>query len=290
MFNSSVLDVAVGLIFTFLALSLAVSAIVEAAASLRNWRSRTLLQGVKDLLNDQEFTDLAREIYSHALVNPRDDGTATTEQELKRKPAYIDPEQFADALIDVTKIASAAPGAINFEIARIKNEQVRSLLQGIVVRTSGDLDKIRHQLARWFDNGMDRLSGVYKRKTQAWSFMLALTIAALLNVSAIDIGMALWQRPMVLKTIMPIAGQTVSQALATVQDLGTMGVPIGWSRANVEQFWSTRGVWTFLGWMLTAFATLFGAPFWFDALQQFVRLKGAGPSPDEKRSGSGAAA
>jgi hypothetical protein len=44
------------------------------------------------------------------------------------------------------------------------------------------------------------------------------------------------------------------------------------------------------GWFLTAVATLFGAPFWFDMLQQFVRLKGSGPSPAEKQSGAGAAA
>jgi hypothetical protein len=69
-----------------------------------------------------------------------------------------------------------------------------------------------------------------------------------------------------------------------------MGVPIGWSAANAEQFLSTPGIWTFAGWLITAFATLFGARFSFDALQQFVRLKGAGPSPEEKRYGSGAAA
>ncbi len=290
MFNSSVLDVAVGLIFTFLALTLAVSTMVEALASVLKWRSKTLLQGVKDLLNDQQFTGLARDIYNHALVNPRDDGKAMTEQQLKCKPAYIHPQQFADAMIDITRIADAAPEAVSAEVAKIKDPQLRSLMQGIVVRTSGDIDKIRIELARWFDNGMDRLSGDYKRKTQAWSFALALILAAALNVSAIDIGLALWQRPLLIKTIMPVASQTPSEAIAAVQKLGTLGVPTGWSAANASLFWSTRGIWTFLGWLVTAFATLFGAPFWFDALQQFVRLKGAGPSPDEKRSGSGAAA
>jgi hypothetical protein len=290
MFNSTVLDVAVGLIFTFLALSLAVSTIVEAVASALKWRSRTLLQGVKDLLNDQAFTGLAREVYNHALVNPRDDGNATTEEDLKRKPAYINPRQFADALIDITNIAGAAPGTINSRIANIGNQQLRLLMQGMVVRTSGNLDKIRNELARWFDNGMDRLSGVYKRKTQAWSFVLALIMAAALNVSAIDIGLALWQRPVALKAMMTTAYRTPPQALAALQDLGTMGVPIGWSSANAKQFWGMRGISTFIGWVISAFATLFGAPFWFDALQQFVRLKGAGPSPDEKRFGSGAAA
>jgi hypothetical protein len=46
MFNSTVLDVAIGLIFTFLAVSLAVSAVVEAIASAMKWRSSTLLPTV----------------------------------------------------------------------------------------------------------------------------------------------------------------------------------------------------------------------------------------------------
>jgi len=40
----------------------------------------------------------------------------------------------------------------------------------------------------------------------------------------------------------------------------------------------------------TALSTLFGAPFWFDLLQNFIRLKGTGPSPVEKVDGKGAAA
>ncbi len=45
-----------------------------------------------------------------------------------------------------------------------------------------------------------------------------------------------------------------------------------------------------LGWVITALATLFGAPFWFDTLQGITRLKGAGPSPAEQASGRSAAA
>jgi hypothetical protein len=50
------------------------------------------------------------------------------------------------------------------------------------------------------------------------------------------------------------------------------------------------GLGLLVGWLLTAVATLFGAPFWYDLLQQFVRLKGSGPSPAEKQSGAGAPA
>jgi hypothetical protein len=85
------------------------------------------------------------------------------------------------------------------------------------------LGKFRNELARWFDNAMDRLSGVYKRKTQAWSFALALIMAAVLNVSAIDVGLALWQRPIALKAMMPMVYRTAPQAVAALQDLGTDG-------------------------------------------------------------------
>jgi hypothetical protein len=291
MLNSMMLDVAVGLVFTFLAISLAVSAIVEAVASIMKWRSGTLLQGVKDLLNDQQFNRLARDLYRHALVNPRDDGTFQTEEALQHPPAYIHPEQFADAFIEIIRIAKPSPAQIKSAISNIRDYQLRSLVQGMFDRTAGDLRKMRQELARWFDNAMDRMSGAYKRRTQVWSFGVALIMAAGLNISAIDIGRTLWQEPIVAKAIQPSSNMTPFVALEYLQKLGNTGVPIGWTHANARVvFGSPRGIWTGLGWLITAFATLFGAPFWFDALQQIVRLKGTGPSPAEKISGSGAAA
>jgi hypothetical protein len=49
-------------------------------------------------------------------------------------------------------------------------------------------------------------------------------------------------------------------------------------------------VWAIVGWVITAFSTLFGAPFWFDLLQTVVRLKGSGPSPEEKVDGTAGSA
>src|ERR1051326_8102050 len=102
MFSSTILDVAVGLIFAFFTVSLAASAILEAIAGIITWRSRTLLKGVKDLLNDQAFTGLAAQLYQHALINPRNSGQGTNERALRKNaPAYIEPKQFAEAMVDV---------------------------------------------------------------------------------------------------------------------------------------------------------------------------------------------
>lgn len=295
MFNSAVLDVAVGLIFTFLAVSLAVSAVVEVLASLLAWRSRTLLQGLKNLLNDPNFNGLARGIYNHALVNPQDSGTAKTVRELKYLPSYMESKQFADALVDITQIARVAPDQIKSAIdANVKSEQLNAFLKGVVDRTGGDIGMMRNEIAGWFDNSMDRISGIYKRWTQLLSFGIAMLIAIGFNISCIDLGRALWQQPMLFKTIAPTAGASSDQALAQLKDLihnaQALDVPVGWTQSRFNGLWSAGGIETALGWLITAVATLFGAPFWFDALQQIVRIKGSGPSPAEKRADTGAAA
>jgi hypothetical protein len=69
-FGSAIVDVVLAVIFTFLAISLAASALTEAISSFLKLRQSTLRAGVQALLNDEDFTGLAKELYSHALVNP----------------------------------------------------------------------------------------------------------------------------------------------------------------------------------------------------------------------------
>jgi hypothetical protein len=307
MLNSSVLDVAIGLIFTFLAFSLAVSSIIEAIASFLKWRSTTLLQGMKDLLNDQEFCGLALNLYNHALINPRDPGTAggadarkqsaaTNEQGFKHLPAYINADQFADAMIDIIGLAGDPDGMKQAINRSLTDRQLRFLLNGMIDRTQGVLHKVHDELAGWFDNAMDRVGGAYKRKTQLWGFLIALIMAALLNVSALNIGRALWRRPMVARTIAPQNDLAHADAIRQLNALEALDVPIGWNIRDLKNFSNGSlpgvafGLDLIVGWLITAVATLFGAPFWFDALQQIIRLKGCGPSPAERKSNTGAAA
>jgi hypothetical protein len=84
---------------------------------------------------------------------------------------------------------------------------------------------------------------------------------------------------MLLKSIAPQGTPNAQQLLGQLQD----SVPLGWSNgtlANLYKDWN----WLYVipGWLISAIATLFGAPFWFDTLQKFVRLRGTGP--DEKGS------
>ena len=334
MFGSTILDVAIGLSFTFLTVALLASALTEAIASILRWRACTLMQGVMDLLNDAEFNGLARNLYNSALVGPRLGGDPQRDGVLKRfrnRPSYIDPGDFAAALASIAQIPGPdmAPERIKARLA-VADPQIRRLLEGIVDRTGGDLAAIRAEIARWFDAAMDRVSGAYKRWSQLVSFLLALLIAAALNVSAVHIATVLWQQPLIADAIKPT--QDPRAALAAFEKLP---LPIGWSRylapvrlapaggnppsaePHCTEWWqlfctesepqkkpmpvSYRGWqlrdldgwgWSEMvgGWLITAFAALFGAPFWFDLLQLIIRLKGTGPSPAEKARQTAAAA
>jgi hypothetical protein len=44
------------------------------------------------------------------------------------------------------------------------------------------------------------------------------------------------------------------------------------------------------GWLISATATIYGAPFWFDMLQKITRLAGTGPAPPTSQAGGPRAA
>ena len=364
MFNSNVLEVGIGLIFTFLAVSLITGAIIEVITSIVGWRANTLKNGIKALLNDPGFIGLARDLYAHASVNPRGPGTTAAETHAasgtgllgfwtNKKPSYIDREQFANALMDITGMSStiannpppppvvvppnlvtslkaavdekipAAPVSLSPPAEPTPranaavNPQISELLQGIIDRTLGDPAKIRAELESWFDNAMDRLSGVYKRWMQFLSFVVALVLAVALNVDAITVAKALWQQPTLTANLKPPANVIVDQSAAAREALKTLDsyLPVGWPNGffvttavtenpmkgddgkpktdNGGNLLYKFGKWEWAlaisGWLITSFATLFGAPFWFDALQRVVRLKGSGPSPEEKKTKTAAA-
>jgi hypothetical protein len=315
MFNSAVLDLATGLVFCFLTVSLATGTIVEAIASFLALRAKTLRTGIGQLLNDANFTGLAKQLYDHAAVNPRGSGSGTTSSTFqKTDPAYIDRQLFGQAMLDILKISPtiAANPAAPPTVAALKvavgavlqsDPQIKNLLDGIIERSVGDPNKIKAELVAWFDNAMDRVSGYYKRWTQVISFVVALALAALLNVDAVHVATVLWEQPKLVEQLKiptdtgtAAAGGTGAPATdvkALLQEMDTT-LPIGWQNGRWAGTFQSSNPSVFfialIGWLITAVSTLFGAPFWFDMLQNFIRLKGTGPSPVEKVDGKGASA
>lgn len=316
MFNSTIVDVVAGLLFAFLAVSLAASSINEAIASLLNSRGTALLTGIRKLLNDSGEAGLVLHIYNHALTHPQGNGAASTVATVPGPlPAYMEPANFAAALVDgvltlhgpapapdvvVTGIvtdtvaavvvtaggdaAAPPPPPIKDAIANIPDPQLKRTLEQLYARADGEITRFEAAVADWFDGAMDRVSGVYKRYTQLWAFLIALAIVVLLNIDAIHIAKVLWQQPSLAKGITVAPSGNATDALTQLSQLGQ---PLGWTGWPIGQYfteslpllgWANAIV----GWLITALATLFGAPFWFDLLQRVTRLRGAGPAPGGK--------
>jgi hypothetical protein len=267
MLNSTVLEVAIGLVFCYASVALIVSTINEGIASILKSRASTLLGNVKQLLNDEKFTGLAKELYNHVLVNPRGSGNAAAEKDLKAKPSYIDSAGFADAMIDVLKIVPAQAGALPATLSAIQDPQIRTYLTSVYAKSAGDMDALRKQLANWFDRSMETMGGAYKRKTQLMCFVIGLALAAALNIDSVHMFRVLWDHPSLVEQLKAQSTQTAQQALNDLKSL-----PIGWDRPFEAGM--------IAGWLITATSSIFGAPFWFDLLQRLTQLRGTGRKPE----------
>ena len=64
MFGSMILETAIGLIFTYLLLSLVCTSLNELLAGWRRWRAHTLKTGIDNLIGSK----LSNHLYKHPLV------------------------------------------------------------------------------------------------------------------------------------------------------------------------------------------------------------------------------
>ena len=163
MFGSTVVEVAIGLIFVYILLSLLCSAINELLAQIFHLRSKTLEKGIERLLTDQSIRDA---FYSHPLVQSlgsKKPGAG------KGKPSYIPSRVFATALLDTLAPDDAKPAGGGFSEMRkviedIEIPDLKKALRALFDAAEGKLDGARKNVENWFDDTMERVSGWYKRK------------------------------------------------------------------------------------------------------------------------------
>src|SRR5215217_1777569 len=138
MFGSVILDVAIGLIFVYLILSLIASAIQELIQSVLKTRSAQLEKGIRELLHDPGGIGLAKSLYQHPLIAGLYKGVydPTSNQFLRRYhlPSYIPARSFAVALLDLVargrdlgddSAAAAAAPPISLETVRLSLHRIQ---------------------------------------------------------------------------------------------------------------------------------------------------------------------
>jgi len=287
---SAILDVAIGMILLYLILSIVVSALNEFLSNVLQWRARNLESFIGSLLFSSPIS--TKEFFEQTVIAPQ--------LEDKRRPAYIKAEDFAQAILDLTRAKSPMPTvmlpgeapAINWQelqaaVAKMPdNSPLKKVLAAALVQAEGDVEKVRANLESWYDNSMERVSGWYKSKIQYVLIILGLVIAGIFNVDTINYANRLLENPALRSAIAAQAANVKEMNDVTVANLRAqlemLNLPVGWDDARPltpDNFgWWLKKV---LGIVMTGLAVSQGAPFWFDLLNKITNLRSTGRPPDK---------
>lgn len=269
MLDSPIVDVAMGLVFFYVTLSLVCSSIQEIIASLLGLRSRNLRKGIENLIGNE----YAEALYDHPLIKGM--------RKPKKLPSYIKPDIFSTALIDMISRDKTDENAIDTAaedvralIAKIDaNNPTRELLISLLDKANPTVEGLRQRLADWFDAGMDRVAGWYKRQVKYCLIVVAAVVTFAVNADSIRLVEQLWQDDALRAAIVSAAEQAATNGdLAAVDERTALReYPIGYAD-------SFPGITlqTIVGWLVTMAAISLGAPFWFDLLSKISHLRASG--------------
>ena len=309
LFNSTILDVIIGLIFVYLLLSILCTAANEWVAALTKRRAITLKRGIGQLLAGQPLTEkpaadradgntLIGAFYQHPLIRTMFNG--------EHPPTYLSPRNFSTAITDIISNAPDGPLAFDDLLAKVNAlppGDVKTSLLALLRHADNDVNNARFAIEGWFNDAMDRVSGWYKRRTQLWTILIALALTLVANADTIQITRKLWTDPVLRTAVVEEAKVRAQKPRPTVsveyeneddptnptvtrnegnelsgKERELLGQLIGW-----HSDWKKNLSWlTPLGWLLTVLAISMGAPFWFDMLNKIMNIRFAGKSPDEK--------
>ena len=245
-----------------------------------------LQEGIQTLIGK----DHASRLYGHPLVS--------TLAKEKKLPSYIGSGTFASVLVDLLGHDENGKPVVagNGQGIRAGRQVSDDAVLGPALRALSNagaetVADLRHEIAAWFDEGMNRVSGWYQRQAQLIIFVIGAVVSR--------VG----QREHRPCRPGPVAGRRAAvfavaqQAVAASSDAETAdslrvpddileSFPLGWEGEDPfgrDDGLADWGCWGWIahlfGWLFTAAAVSLGAPFWFDLLSRVARLRGTGGRP-----------
>ncbi|MBP0004177.1 MAG: hypothetical protein J7642_10750 [Cyanobacteria bacterium SBC] len=304
-----ILNVAIGLVFVYLTLSLVVSAIQEAISALLEWRAIHLKGSIEKLLIDRT---LVASLYEHPLFASLNQQGDTLLNWFKQKwldrgsagPSYVPSTVFATVLLAVLvdryqlefETDTTAESAWSQLNAISDNPSLRITLQTLVKQAqtrSNDrfLVNWKTEIAQWFDLTMERASGVYRRNAKGVALLLGLMLTLVTNADTLNILDRLSADGEIRSSVSRLAVEFVqtrdcnsSECLGQPELTQLVRPPLGWNISDAGRFQlqptQNDGYRTILGWSFTAIALSMGAPFWFEVLNKLANVRDTGKKPD----------
>jgi hypothetical protein len=309
LFGSAVLEVAISLFFIFFLGGVIVSAIREVIAAMFQARAKFLREGLTELFSPSggetpsNPPDEAVKVFIDKTLKSLLTPTLKGQRfmllfDRQREPSYIAAATFARTLL--SKVFEGKD-TLSKDLATIRAEikdkpeiptELKDVLLGLADITLATVKETEKQVAHfitqienWYDEKMERLSGIYKRHSLIFLVIISLAVAVGLNVDTLNIVQTLAKDQSLREALVqqisnnPALGTNITTTITQARDelnklSPVVGYPIG---RELKDVWNY--VLMFAGWLLSAIAFSLGAPFWFDLLNKAVNLRLAGKQP-----------
>lgn len=204
------------------------------------------------------------------------------------------PASLRASLVSLADRASSAlattAGKALIEAGRDAAEEPISSLKLYLADAEGDVKAFGQEVESWFNRGMDRASGVYRRNAKGVALLLGVTIAIAVNADSFYMLERLAQDPIVRTLVNQSAQQLAASPATTTVDqlqeevdqlIEVSPIPLGYTAAVMEE--QAESEWfvpllprRVVGWLVTGFAIAMGSNFWFGILKRVVTVKATG--------------
>jgi hypothetical protein len=213
-----ILALVINVVSIFASVSFAASAATGAIVDVLQLRARSLLNGVQDLLFDPAFKGLARAFYNSNNINPLGSGIIENKAEVRLDTTTISPDTFATTILQILHVVPAAKSPLDgntyveldtpdlTESDRIKNAVANAelvlnqlvseglrphathLVKELITRGKADPESMATVAKAWFNTGMAQVAEQFSRRIRFSNFVVAILIAAILNLQPIPLG------------------------------------------------------------------------------------------------------
>jgi hypothetical protein len=279
---ANLLQTLLGAGLIYLLLAFIVIGLNEWIASTRASRGQFLKAGIKRLLPDQP---IFRRVMQHPLIS----AMYRDQTILGRPPSYLAPASFAGAIIEIVFRRAHLAGLeapddpqlphLKQAVRKIEVDHplIAQSLRSVIDRAD-NYEQAYAAIEAWYSSSMERVGGWYARYTRRRIMMLALLLAVLGNIDAVQVVHGFWHRP---AAIADTSGRTAATADPAWPVGYTCLVESGQPAlrrlpACTTGFVSslgTAGAWwsllqSVLGWLITALLVALGAPYLFQVFRR----------------------
>lgn len=308
------LEVIIGMIFTFMVLSLLSTTLNELLSAWRGWRGFYLEEGLKRLLDYKNDPSIFEKFKNNPFFQQLMQHKAPLR--VSQAPAYLSSQDFTSILFNVLKKKGVPVEKVEDLLADLPaNSQLKDVLEQIKDEGHQNVTAYEARLQHWFDGVMGQASGWYKRHLQMVTILVGFVVAGVLNADSFHIYSNLTTNAVARESLSSLAKAAVdkgvvpttasilpdslrpdtigtynevkekfnqavqSQEVAQLNNILGLGWRIGDGEVGIKH-WLIR----LLGWLITALAISLGAPFWFDVLKRIITIRSSGETVSSSRS------